>query len=180
MCYQHCWACALCTAAAYLPLLYCLSLSFTLLCHRARALSEHAAQRDSCHAQSRARHHRVTVTAAAPRFAGFRTSAPLHAHTCHAFPCTSTRAHVRKFVFHTSSWPSSRAAEIPPPQLPLLPAPAVVVQLQSQVLVISIHHHAPLSAVTTDCRSRLARALYVTECASACNARRSCVKHDFD
>ena len=36
------------------------------------------------------------------------------------------------------------------------------------------------SAVTTDCRSRPARALYVTECAATCNARRSCVKHDFD
>ena len=43
-----------------------LFLFFTLLCLRARALSGHAAQRDSCHAQLCARHYCVTVTVAAP------------------------------------------------------------------------------------------------------------------
>ena len=45
---------------------YTFILTFTLLCLRARAVSGHAAQRDSCHAQLRARHYRMTVTAAVP------------------------------------------------------------------------------------------------------------------
>ena len=106
----------------------------------------------------------------------------LPAHFCMFTPATRPRAPAlaRDHLSCAARFPGFLTFACSYFKLPLLPAPAVVVQLQSQVLVISIHHHAPLSAVTTDCRSRLARALYVTECASACNARRSCVKHDFD
>ena len=61
----------LCSLLLHVCHYYTFILIFTLLCFRARGVSGHAAQRDSCHAQLRARHYRVTVTAAVPASRGF-------------------------------------------------------------------------------------------------------------
>ena len=106
---------------------------FTLLCLRARAVSGHAAQRDSCHAQLRARHYRMTVTAAVPASRVFLSCmfalATRHRAPAPARDYSSRTARSPGFcmicLLNPASVPSSRAAEISRLSC-LLPVPALL------------------------------------------------------